>query len=155
MAKKSSVYGVVNNMQLILIVGQNYKLQLNYFHYKTITDKNKQWVPVCNSSVTNDEAYNTYVLGYEKIEDQWGYWKNKDAKFLTTQYGPSLFINKDKHEVYWVYRRNIDFKATQRRLKDLRIIMLKDYKMTEVSFEEVYNAHLGRHLFVLATVEFL
>ena len=152
--KKAGEYGVMSDFQLVIIVGNDFRQQLDYYHYRTITKKNREFVPVCNSSVTDDFSYNRYVLGYTKINGQWGYWKNKDALFLSTRYGPSLFVSKDKHKLYQTYRININFESTNRRLKKYRLLELHNFILTEKTFEQIYNDHKTL-MFVMATVEFL
>jgi hypothetical protein len=152
-SKTGSNYGIVDNNRLIIVVGSNYQLQLDYYHYKTITPENRQFASVCNSAVTLDESYNRYILGYDKIGDQWGYWKNKDALFLSYKLGPSLFIDKDGVKHFKIFRKNIDFTKTERHLHD--VLMLKNYQLSETTFKEIYDDHVMGTIMVLVSVEFL
>lgn len=153
-ARPVSRYDIVINTEVVIVIGVNFKAQLDHFYYKIITPANKVFIPVRNSVLTNDESYNRYVLGFDKVGKQWGYWSNKDAKFLSYKFGPSLFIDKDGYKDYKLFKINIDFEKTEKKIKG-DVWVLKNYKLDKSTIQEIYDSQADRMMFVIASVEFI
>jgi len=153
-ARPVSHYDIVLNNEIVVVVGVNFKAQLDYFYYKTITPENKVFIPVRNSAITDDDSYNRYVLGFDKVGKRWGYWSNKDAKFLSYKFGPSVLVDKDRHKVFKEFKVNIDINKTEKKISG-DLWMLKNYNLTRSTFKEIYDSQSNGTMFVIASVEFL
>lgn len=147
---------VFDSTKLVIVVGPNYRDQLDYFHYKKVTDNNREFVPVPDSMLTHDESYNRYILGYDIFDGQYGYWRNKNASILSYVMGPNLFVNLKGVKTFKVQRNALDVKSTSTRCKAYNFIMLNDFSFYPIgTFKQFYDTMTTGTTLVIATVEFL
>ena len=145
---------------ILIVYGGNYRRQLEYFNYKNITRENRVFVPVPLDSVSRDISYNKYVMGYVQIDGKWGYYANRNAKFLSSQIGPALIVRKDKKRSYigFIETTNVEKSSLVLRAysDDKRLLLLKNYEISYVTPEEFFENECNCKIpFIIATAEFI
>lgn len=158
--KVNSVYGVVNNYHIIIVVGVYAQKQLDHYNYKIITDENREFVHVSDDKLTPDETYNRLVLGYVKRKyhgvTEWGYYRNKNAKFLSVKMGPSILVTSDNVKLFKNFKYGIDPVKTTRKTKNFNLTMLKNYKFyPDLTFMDIYDQVTNGTMLTVASVEYL